>query len=132
MKTKLFKSAFLILCVIGLLNMIGTGLYLYDTVWWYDIVLHILSGFLVAITVFIIFNFFKPLAVTPRRKVIFVAIISVFIVGVLWELYELYFRMTFLSDGVVYVFDTTKDIIDDMLGGFIGALYSIKILKNNG
>jgi hypothetical protein len=130
MRTKLFKRAFLLLCVIGLLNLLGDTFYLFDFVWGYDIVLHLLSGVLMGICVFIFFGLFPLLKKQSRNTKLFVAVLSAFIAGIIWEYYELHFGLTFLSDGAVYFSDTAKDIMLDTFGGFVGAFYSSKVLSN--
>lgn len=126
---KLFKKAFLVLLIVGILNFIGVQLYFYDSIWWYDIVQHMLSGSLIAMGTFLLWNFFLPFTITHKKKMIIIALISTLIVGAIWEWYELHFGLTFLSDGAIYVFDTTKDMIDDLIGGFFGSLYAIKVLN---
>ena len=128
MHTKLFKQTFLLFCVIAILKFVGDMLYLFDSLWWYDIVLHFLGGGLVAMAVFVIWNIFK-LPILKNNTMVFFVIIFSLIMSVLWEYYELYFGLTTLSDGLVYRFDTTKDLIMDILGIFCGIFYSFK-LKN--
>lgn len=60
-----------------------------------------------------------------------IGIYGALVIGLLWEFYELYLGMVFLSDGLAYVIDTTKDIIVDTSGAFLGSLYAIKLIKNN-
>lgn len=51
-----------------------------------------------------------------------IALISmVVVVGLLWEIYEVVFGLTFISDPE-YLGDTTIDLIMDVVGGFLGTL----------
>jgi hypothetical protein len=45
----------------------------------------------------------------------------VLVISALWELYELYFDMTFASDPE-YSFDTSLDFVMDTLGGLVAFL----------
>ncbi len=130
-KTKLFKRALLLLFIIGILNWIGDTLYLFNSIWWYDIMLHLLSGTLIGISVFIVFDAFSLFKKYSKRKLICMAVLFAFAIGIIWECYELYFGITFLSDGAAYVFDTAKDLTDDVVGAFLGSLYGWYILKQN-
>jgi hypothetical protein len=117
------------LCIIGILNYIGDVLHLFDLLPGYDVVLHLLAGSLVGMAVFLFWNFFT-LAQMSRGKMIVLAVSCALVVGIIWECYELYFGITFLSDGVAYFFDTGKDLTMDVVGGFLGALHSLLVLKN--
>ena len=64
-----------------------------------------------------------------RRKILLTALASAIFVGILWELYELHFGLTFLSDGVQYFSDTAKDLMMDLVGGFFGFLWVNNLLK---
>ena len=46
-------------------------------------------------------------------------------VGIFWELYEIFFELTFISDPE-YFGDTTLDLVMDTIGGTIGAIVSRK------
>ena len=48
------------------------------------------------------------------------------LVGVLWEIFELHFGITLLSDGIIYIRDTASDLIMDISGGLLGVVYSYK------
>ena len=126
--TKLFKDAFIFLCIVGFLNYIGDTLYLFDSIPGYDVVLHLLGGSLIAMAVFIAWDFFK-LPKLSRNKMILVTILIALVIGIVWECYELYFGITFLSDGARYFADTAKDLTMDLVGGFFGFLWATHLLK---
>ncbi len=119
--TPLFKRLFALLFLIACLHVIAAWLYLYQIVSWFDIPMHLLGGVAVALAYFTVFG--------GTNKSIIRAIVFVFIVGVLWEIFELSFGITFLSDGAAYVFDTAKDLTMDIIGGYIGSRYALRLLK---
>ncbi len=131
MSQRLFKRAFLVLLVTAVLNWFVSMMYLHWTIWWIDIILHFLGGLSVALF-FLWFCATKfDLKNWSSRKILFAVLGCVILVGVLWELYELYFGLTFLSDGLSYFADTFSDLIMDVVGGLTGFLYIQLLLKNN-
>ena len=107
----------------------GAVLHLNWAYWWFDVILHFLSGVSVGMAVIIVwhygFNFFK----NDKLKMIKMAVLGALFIGILWEIFELSLGLTSISDGINYVRDTTSDIIMDICGGFFGALYSYRIIK---
>ena len=95
-------------------------------------ILHFLSGGVVAMTGILMFQFFSKIDATNRKKVIWSALIFTLFIGLLWEWFEIFFDITFFSDGFEYWSDTISDVILDMLGGFLGMKYSFYILNKYG
>ena len=129
-QTPLFKKTFALLFIIAVLNFISNELYLQWTFWWIDVLLHFLSGATVAMATIIVWNHFGRVSKFHKLKIIAVAVFSAFVVGIIWEIYELYFGITFLSDGIVYVRDTASDLIMDICGGFFGTLHALSFQNN--
>lgn len=123
-KTRLFKSTFGLLLLVGLLNLIATYFYLYWTVWWFDMVEHFLAGACVAMASVLVYYFYNKQQPLSFRTIVMIAIASSLIVGITWELYELSFQITYLSDGLDYYLDTGSDLLMDISGGILGALYA--------
>ena len=88
-------------------------------------VVHFLAGVCVGM-VAILFWYYRLGLTLDVWKMVQMSILSVFIIGILWEIYELYFDITSFSDGMFYVTDTISDIIMDISGGFLGSLYAIR------
>ena len=83
----------------------------YWAIWWYDIVMHFLGGCLIVSILFWIDRWRETnLATTFAR--IFLWIMAV---GAAWEIYELYFGLTFI-DARGYRFDTVLDLIMNVTG----------------
>lgn len=90
--------------------------------------MHFSAGIDVAMAVVLVCIYFKKY-LTRKIKIMAAALFGVFIIGVLWECYELYFGLTAISDGALYVKDTVIDLILDMLGGYIGARYALRYVN---
>ncbi|MBA3733227.1 hypothetical protein H0W91_02530 [Patescibacteria group bacterium] len=95
---------------------------------------HFLAGATVAMATVLVLSFlYRTYEENSLIKNIILAVLGALVVGIIWELYELYFGITLLSDGIIYFRDTLSDILMDISGGFFGALYSHNLLrtKNN-
>lgn len=123
MKRILLTEIFIIGIIVAILNKIAVSLSLYTTIWWYDIPMHILGGVLIAlITLFFIYDakFFNFSDKKPA--VIFASAVGmVLIIGLSWELWELYMGLTNVYTDRI---DTAKDLVDDTLGAIAAYLYS--------
>jgi putative effector of murein hydrolase len=125
MSKKLSKDIIAIFIVIGVLDFFANKLYLYWTTWWVDIILHFLSGAVVAMVIILFLNRFKI-------NLFWTTLLSCLLIGVLWEVFELYIQSTYLSDGIAYWTDTSSDVFLDVLGGYTGIKYSFYILNKYG
>jgi uncharacterized BrkB/YihY/UPF0761 family membrane protein len=132
LKKPLFLLLFFMVVVIGILQQIAVKHFLYWTLDWFDILMHLLGGFWFGYSVlWIIFfsgyiNFFKN---KNLKFFIVTAFVSAFGIGVLWEIFEYVFDITFFVKG--YVFDTTKDLVMDSLGGVLASVFLFKFYKKN-
>ncbi len=126
MKTKLFKTTLFLLLLVAALNEFGTIFYLYWTTKWFDMITHFLGGATAGLGVILFFVYILKKQNVSRRQIIWIGIVGTFVIGILWEVYELSFGITSFSDGMYYVLDTSKDITMDMLGGILGSLYAAK------
>ena len=129
LETRLFRHIFILLFVVAILNFLGTTFYLYWTLWGFDTVVHFLAGASVSMAVVLFWEYYFPNKTPSLIKTIFLAVLVAFIIGILWEIYELYFDLTSFSDGIVYVRDTLSDLLMDITGGFFGTLWAMKILS---
>jgi hypothetical protein len=127
MHTRLFKYTFWILVFVGAINYAAIHLYLYWTVWWFDMVVHFSAGVCVGMASVLVYAFYRKM--TPSTaQAITTALIGALAIGVLWEFYELAFHITSLSDGMAYATDTSSDILMDLSGGLLGGLYAHHVL----
>ena len=125
--TPLFKQTVTLLLIIAVLDLMAFIFYLHWTIWWYDVLLHFLSGVCVAMATVMFWNHFRVASQTSVLKMIFIALLGTFIVGFLWEVYELSLGATSFLEGVAYWRDTASDLIMDTSGGFFGALYAYEL-----
>jgi hypothetical protein len=129
---KLFKQTFFLLFVVAVLNFFADTLYLFRFIWWFDILLHFLAGGVVAMAWILTGDFVRGETQGDKNRIILIAIFSALVIGILWEIYELYFDITGvdeISHGMSYVVDTAKDIVMDLSGGLFGGLYGLKVIS---
>ncbi len=88
---------------------------------------HFSAGTCVGMAALLVYNF-KENIVPPIGKSIWIGLVYVLIIGLLWEVYELYFEITSLADGIDYYLDTISDVIMDLSGGLLGSLYAHYVL----
>lgn len=130
-KLRAFWESFIVLILISILHFAGSNLNWYWTYKWFDIPMHFLGGLWVALTALWIFCYFGYTnSITNYKfRTFFVVLFTVLIVGVSWEIFEVFGKMTFIND-VGYWFDTTKDLTNDFIGGIVAYLYFIKGKKS--
>ncbi len=118
--------ALIILAIVLVAHLLGlTGLYV--TFFWYDIMMHILGGVGIGLFVTAIIKLHGREIINKHR----VIICSVIIVGMGWELFEIYFRLTgYPLWSKMYYIDTVKDLIDDTIGALV-VVYLINMSKFN-
>ncbi len=79
-----------------------------------DIFMHIAGGFMSALFILVLLRYFK---VKEVWKNVF---IGIFIVGVTWELLEVFYKVADID--IYYWVDTTKDLINDVIGAYLGLM----------
>ena len=83
---------------------------------WLDVPMHALGGAVVALIPFALVTLRVRL---PERFLrLTPVLLLVLIVGLIWELFEHFTGATFAAQN--YAFDTTLDLIFDLIGGYIG------------
>lgn len=107
-----FFVVFLVFFIL-LINWLAMEFHWYYFLPWFDIPMHFLGGFWVAI----LFIFLLPLR-KYSFKYVFLILSCVLFVGVLWELFEITLNSITLRDSFDRI-DTISDLLFDLLGGFI-------------
>jgi hypothetical protein len=130
MNKRLFRNTAILFFIIGGSNYLGNKLYLYWTTWWHDMIMHYIAGVVVAMTSILFYQLFFKKSEWSKSKLVMFSVAVTMIVGLLWEYFELYFEITSFADGLSFWTDTLSDLFLDTVGGYLGALYSIKISKN--
>lgn len=125
-KTLLFELIF-VTFLVAFLYIIGLEFLLYWVTDWYDIVMHFLGGLWIALFATYLFFVLRVVEIPTHNRVVIVLVTlgSVLIVGLGWELWELFSGLTFVFKDLG---DTILDLIMDMIGGTAGLAYSIRIL----
>ena len=126
-KKSILFTTFYLVALVGILNYIANLFYFYWTVWWFDILMHLLGG--VAIGLLSIWLLSEMSFLFKRRvdrdQVIMTSLITVIIVGIAWEVFEYIFRLTDLVNN--YGLDVFVDLVADtcgaLLAGLIGSRY---------
>lgn len=112
---RLFIVQALILALIAFLYLyLGLREGFVFTVFWYDILLHILGGFWSALAIAWFFSVFGV------RLSFFQLFSLVLLIGISWEAFEYIFGIGG-SNFMSYEVDTVKDTINDLIGGVLGA-----------
>lgn len=93
----------------------------YMTIPWWDVPLHVLGGFWLALFAMWVGR------MLGRRVTIIQCLSFVLFVGILWEIFEV---MVHIGGSVFmpYYDDTIKDMLDDLLGGILGFIAAKYIL----
>lgn len=103
----LFLSALLLL-----LHVVCLKFYLYWTTWWADLINHFLGGAILVLIFALLFPSITRMSSCARFCALFALTLAA---GLAWEMFELGFHLTFVSDHE-YLGDTSLDIVMDMLG----------------
>lgn len=125
-KKPLIKEIFWLSSLVAILHYMALKLFLYWTVAWFDILMHILGGLVIGLIVlFILMNFVGIAFLNNKKILLFLTISGVLVVGLGWELWEIFLGWTdVLADQV----DTMIDIVMDTIGALFAFIYSKKYI----
>ena len=123
-RKKLFKIlAYLIVCIF-LVNYVAVKLYWYNSIWYFDMIMHFLGGFFLGLSLIWLLSY-KNLSIELSFNLIFKIILGVLLVGVLWEVYEILVNNA-IAQNPFNTLDTLSDIFFDLSGGVFAILYYFK------
>jgi hypothetical protein len=129
MKRGLLIITFISILMLGALHQIGSALYLYWDIPWFDMLMHFLGGF--SIGMLFVWAWYGSdmlgrRSMPARASTVLATIAFVFAVGAAWEVFEYVFDIANPTGGN-YSLDTFNDFIADLLGAlFAGAVGTIK------
>lgn len=123
----LFSYVAGIIFLIFLLNLLANKLYLYSSLWYFDMIMHFLGGFWLGL--FFFWLFYPDFFPNFKNSGIFKLFLGVFLVGFLWELYEIGVNASFARDSF-NLSDTISDLVCDMFGGLSAYLILRNVTKN--
>lgn len=124
LKKPLFLEAVILFLLAGALHLVATIYHLYWSIYEFDSIVHFFAGAALAIF-FLWFYFFSEYFDPKKRSLKKFLIITFFgsmFVALSWEIYEIVFKQTFVQKND-YAYDTTMDIIMDILGILAGCFY---------
>ena len=129
-KQKPFPFSFLVLAILIALHLVGSYYSLYWKFDWYDSVVHIISGLWAALLILWLCSVLGQINSLKeyKTKALLIAFISAVLIGIIWELVENYYQVTYTSAGSYYL-DTAMDLLNDGLGGIMAYLYFIRRRK---
>lgn len=113
----------LISIAVLVLHLLALKFFLYWSIWWFDIVVHLLAGALTSI--FFLWIFRKFFSRKKFPSFIFLSVIFSLTVALLWEVFEFMTGITFSSSN--YVLDTSLDVLMTVVGGLFGATYLLSV-----
>ncbi|MCX6757856.1 MAG: hypothetical protein NTZ44_03190 [Candidatus Nomurabacteria bacterium] len=128
-RQKLSKNMAYMVFFILAINYIAIKLYLYWSVWYFDMPMHFLGGVFVG---FLAIYLFDPLSKIKIFKInngfrfyIFYIFLFTFIVGFGWEVFEVIFK-NILAGENFNLLDTISDVCFDISGGFTTFMFFIR------
>ena len=130
LQKKLLFIAFVTILLIGIFHYFAIKYSWYWTYRWIDIPVHLVGGFWVSLTALWVALRVKHIdsILGYKKKALLVMLASVLIVAILWEIFELVFKITSLHS-VGYWQDSLSDIFNSFVGGVVAFLYFIKNKK---
>jgi len=124
-RKSLFIEIVIIAVLIAILHYAATVFSLYWSIVWFDILMHFLGGLFIGLLALYLF-FTSGLIKYPctHKIVVFSVVVgSVLVVGLTWELWELFVG---LSDVLSDQGDTVLDLILDIFGAVVAYMYGVK------
>lgn len=106
-------------------NYIAMKFYWYSAIWYFDMPMHLLGGFWLGFALIWLFRL-KELSF----KLIFKIILCVFLIGILWELFEIFVDKT-IAQNPFNILDTISDMCFDLAGGGLSIIYFFKRIVYN-
>lgn len=126
-RKRIFALTLLVFLIMGLIHVsaIFNSLYFYYR--WLDIPAHFLGGLGVGLFTIWLFLYFEKLSFVfgDKIKTLTVLFLSIILIGISWEIFEYAFDIAVL-DKSIYITDTIKDILVDILGTLVAYSYYVK------
>lgn len=117
-------SLLLFVLIIFAVQGIATYFYWYWRIWWFDMPMHFLGGLWVGLSMLWLFFLSGRFGQNGKRTtgIIFaVGIFSVFVIAILWEVFEYIVQLLFPSGTPYDMLDTLSDIFWGVTGGTIAS-----------
>lgn len=114
-----------VVVLIFLLNYAATKFYWFYAIPWFDMLMHFLGGLWLGLVYLWIFS-----SVEPSPKLILKMFLAVLLVGVLWEVFELFVHQYLVGDPFDLL-DTFSDLFFDLLGAGVALVCLIMVRRGN-
>ncbi len=114
LRKRIFKRAALATFGTFALNTLGVWLSIYSIVWWYDMPMHFFGGLFTALLVIAFLLRYSWFQNASFTKISVYVISGVFIIGSLWEGYEL--AVAVMVGNKHIILDSISDIFFDLAG----------------
>lgn len=112
----LLASSAIFLCIVNFVAIKGLWYYLF---WYFDMPMHFIGGMTVLfLIVYVFYNQISKKSSIP----VYQLLLTVFIIGFAWEVYEQIVSMYISHNPQIY-FDSLSDLCFDLAGGIFGLLY---------
>lgn len=119
-RKKLLISIVILMLLIFLMYKGANKFYWYNSIWYFDMIMHFLSGFWVGL--FFLYVYFPDKVVF---KSILYSILFVLFIGISWEVFE-FFVFNVIGKIPFDSIDTASDVFWDIAGGFASTLFFFK------
>mgnify|MGYP001576010824 CR=1 FL=1 len=135
---KILKIIISLVVLIGIIHITAYYFHLYLELWWIDMLMHFLGG--AWISAFALwFIFFSNLVNLNQKNnlpnFLITAFCMVLLVGIGWEIFEFKAGLSFFSPLTLsargYWMDTISDVVLDLIGGIVVAIYFYRVFKNS-
>ncbi|MDO8569851.1 MAG: hypothetical protein Q7R89_03740 [bacterium] len=113
-KSSLLYTALGFMIVFAVLDYVAQVFSLYWTLWWFDIMMHLLGGFSGGL---VVLWFFGPFSI---YRSLFLTIGCLLVIGIAWEIFEYTHD---LPQPINYGLDTVYDLINDTAGAVLSYFY---------
>ncbi len=120
-KEHLFRYVTYLILFIFIANFLANRFHFYYSIWWFDILMHFLGGAWLGL-VFVWFWSKRELSLYFDSLLLFKVVLWILFIGIAWEVFEFYF-INYVAQNSFDLADTLSDILLDLSGGILIALY---------
>lgn len=127
MQKKLFLHSAILVVIIFFLNKVANMFYWYSSIDQFDMVMHTLGGiFLAYWGAALLFSLLKD-----QKPLLWIIVLTAFvlIMGFAWEVFEFSVQGIMHLETLANIPDSLSDMVCDMFGGMIGALFVVSRVK---
>ncbi len=117
-RSKILSLLAVNIILLSIVNYLARPFYWYYLIWWFDIPMHFWGG--VVVLFLVLYIFYSRISRFSKVPFLYL-ILSVFIVGVGWEVFE-YIVNNVIAGQAFSLFDTISDICFDVAGGCVAFL----------